>query len=675
MISLCTWAPSRCSATSPATAASRRRPRPTTSRSRPSARSCRSSKGAWTCSSIDRSTRPLQLTPLGQTYYEGCKTLLEQYAELEASHPLAPSAKSPARCRWRPSTPSASATWASTSSASQPSSPSAQVHIEYLHPDRVYEQVLDGHGRPRPGVVPAQVAQAGRRCPGARRRWCWPARPRHPLARAAWRCQPRELAGQKYVHFDQQPGRFAARWIASCASRTSAVDVVLEFDNIENIKQAVAIGAGVALLARADPAPRGASAAPWSPCRCSAAGSTRPLGIIHRRRHSAERRGPSASSNLLRRDAGVATRPPRNGDGADAHRGATAAQRPRQPIAAPARAATGIADRGYESRTLIMQHSPTRPAGPLRPRVRARRLRRRLRRRPEEPQVARHRRARRCRSCCNLEHRGACGCETNTGDGAGILMQMPHRFLRQECDRLGITLPAAGRLRRRHGLPAAPTPHDRAALRGAVRADRPRGRPERPRLARPCRPTTRIIGPTAQSRRAGHAPDLHRPKDRGVPADRHDDPLGLRAQALRHPQAASRTPCATRTSPQQDMFYVPSLSCKTLIYKGMLNADAARRRTSPTCATRPSRSALALVHSRFSTNTFPNWAARPSRTATSAHNGEINTLRGNINWMHARESMFAVRAVRRRHQEDPADHRRDAAATRPCSTTPWSCSC
>ena len=87
------------------------------------------------------------------------------------------------------------------------------------------------------------------------------------------------------------------------------------------------------------------------------------------------------------------------------------------------------------------------------------------------------------------------------------------------------------------------------------------------------------------------------------------------------------------------MFYVPSLSSKTMIYKGMLNSDQVLPYFKDLCNPLL-ESALALVHSRFSTNTFPNWArAHPYRYL--AHNGEINTLRGNINWMHARESMLA----------------------------------
>ena len=104
------------------------------------------------------------------------------------------------------------------------------------------------------------------------------------------------------------------------------------------------------------------------------------------------------------------------------------------------------------------------------------------------------------------------------------------------------------------------------------------------------------------------------------------------------------------------MFYIPSLSSKTLIYKGMLTADQIQP-TFPDLTDPDVESALALVHQRFSTNTFPSWPlAHPYRYI--AHNGEINTLRGNINWMRAREGLLQSDAVRRRPEEDPADHPR-----------------
>ena len=124
--------------------------------------------------------------------------------------------------------------------------------------------------------------------------------------------------------------------------------------------------------------------------------------------------------------------------------------------------------------------------------------------------------------------------------------------------------------------------------------------------------------------------------------------------------------------PEQASFYIASLSARTIVYKGMLTAEQLPQ-FYPDLRDDRVESALALVHSRFSTNTFPSWSrAHPYRLL--AHNGEINTLRGNVNWMHARESMFESRAVRRRHREVHPGHRQ-TAATRRCSTTCSSCWC
>jgi glutamate synthase domain-containing protein 1 len=91
--------------------------------------------------------------------------------------------------------------------------------------------------------------------------------------------------------------------------------------------------------------------------------------------------------------------------------------------------------------------------------------------------------------------------------------------------------------------------------------------------------------------------------------------------------------------PSRGDFYIPSLSCRTIVYKGMLNASQLQV-FYPDLADERVESAIAMVHSRFSTNTFPSWArAHPYRYIS--HNGEINTLRGNVNWMHARQSLFS----------------------------------
>ena len=128
----------------------------------------------------------------------------------------------------------------------------------------------------------------------------------------------------------------------------------------------------------------------------------------------------------------------------------------------------------------------------------------------------------------------------------------------------------------------------------------------------------------------------------------------MRGSSARSTSSASRssTPSIACPSPTRSAFYIVSLSANTLIYKGMLTADQIAP-TFPDLTDPDMESALALVHQRFSTNTFPSWPlAHPYRYV--AHNGEINTLRGNINWMRAREGSAALAAVRRRSEEDPA---------------------
>ena len=124
--------------------------------------------------------------------------------------------------------------------------------------------------------------------------------------------------------------------------------------------------------------------------------------------------------------------------------------------------------------------------------------------------------ARRCSCSINLLHRGACGCEANTGDGAGILIQMPDRFLRKEAARLGHHAAAGARLRRRPGLPAARSGGSRPR-RDAVRRDRDRGRAARARLARRADRRSRRR-PERGGGGAGVPADLHRPRARAAPA-------------------------------------------------------------------------------------------------------------------------------------------------------------
>jgi glutamate synthase (ferredoxin) len=228
----------------------------------------------------------------------------------------------------------------------------------------------------------------------------------------------------------------------------------------------------------------------------------------------------------------------------------------------------------------------------------------------------------------NLLHRGACGCEVNTGDGAGILIQMPHAFLGRECAALGIALPAPGQ----YGAGFVFLPRDpaqaaqcQALLEEIVREEGQTvlGWRAVPTEDSPVGPSARSVEPAFRQVFIGRAP--------GVP-DRaaFERKLYVIRKRIEHLIRKSEIP-ARRS------FYIPSLSANTLIYKGMLSADQIETMF-PDVTDPAVESALALVHQRFSTNTFPSWPlAHPYRYI--AHNGEINTLRGNINWMHAREAI------------------------------------
>jgi glutamate synthase (NADPH) large chain len=236
----------------------------------------------------------------------------------------------------------------------------------------------------------------------------------------------------------------------------------------------------------------------------------------------------------------------------------------------------------------------------------------------------------------NLLHRGACGCEANTGDGAGILVQMPDRFLRKEAHRHGIALPAPGD----YGAGLVFLPRDPVA-RHAIEA-----------LVRQVleEEDLRLLGwrdvPTDDSRLGARAvasePVFQQLfVGRGKRFGFDPDPVADRQRFERTLWVARKRieravdGLAVR---ERGAFYVVSLSSNTLTYKGMLTADQIAPMF-PDLVDPEMESALALVHQRFSTNTFPSWPlAHPYRFI--AHNGEINTLRGNINWMRAREGLL-----------------------------------
>ena len=232
----------------------------------------------------------------------------------------------------------------------------------------------------------------------------------------------------------------------------------------------------------------------------------------------------------------------------------------------------------------------------------------------------------------NLEHRGACGCEAETGDGAGVLLQVPHAFLAHQCERLGIRLPEPGR----YGVGMVFLPHDAAARREceAVFA-RVAWEEGQTLLGWRTVPTDgRSLGATARAAEPVVRQVFVARAD-GVPAA----PDGLEFERKLWVIRKRVESCIKQSRiPASEAFYVSSLSSRTIVYKGMLKPSQVTA-FYPDVLDREVETCLMMVHSRFSTNTFPSWArAHPYRFVS--HNGEINTLRGNVNWLKARESLF-----------------------------------
>jgi glutamate synthase domain-containing protein 2/glutamate synthase domain-containing protein 1/glutamate synthase domain-containing protein 3 len=230
----------------------------------------------------------------------------------------------------------------------------------------------------------------------------------------------------------------------------------------------------------------------------------------------------------------------------------------------------------------------------------------------------------------NLDHRGACGCEANTGDGAGILMQVPHAFLKEVAAQEKISLPGAGE----YGVGMMFMPHDPAQ----------RAECEKIFAGIVAEEGQRVIGwrtiPTNNAS-LGATAKASEPLMRQVFIARNSKLADDMAFERKLYVIRKRAEHAIRYSGKVkggDYFYFSSLSYKTVCYKGMLLTTQLSEYY-PDLSHPAMESALALVHSRFSTNTFPSWnRAHPYRYL--AHNGEINTLRGNINWMHAAQSNF-----------------------------------
>jgi glutamate synthase (ferredoxin) len=221
----------------------------------------------------------------------------------------------------------------------------------------------------------------------------------------------------------------------------------------------------------------------------------------------------------------------------------------------------------------------------------------------------------------NLQHRGAKGCEVNTGDGAGILLQIPHEFLKQECKKVGFALPSPGN----YGVGMVCLSKDsytqhwsmqiiEAAINRA--GQQVLGWRDVPTDNSPIGESAKAVEPVFKQVFVGRNPYL-----------KTVDEFERRLYLIRK-----------RIEKTTKELYFGSFSARTLIYKGMLSAEQMDSYF-PDLVDPAMSSALAVVHQRFSTNTFPSWSlAHPFRYIS--HNGEINTLRGNINWMKAREALF-----------------------------------
>jgi glutamate synthase domain-containing protein 2/glutamate synthase domain-containing protein 1/glutamate synthase domain-containing protein 3 len=229
----------------------------------------------------------------------------------------------------------------------------------------------------------------------------------------------------------------------------------------------------------------------------------------------------------------------------------------------------------------------------------------------------------------NLTHRGACGCDPLTGDGAGILTQLPHDYYQSVAREAGFELPPAGD----YGTGLVFLPRDEAERRWCEDRLAQSVADEGQRLLgwRDVPIDNACIGHTARA-----VEPVIRQVFIGRGASTPRDLLEWKLYVIR--KLLERAVTASDLT-QKQCCYLPSLSSRVVVYKGLMLADQVERFYRDLSDER-FVSALALVHQRYSTNTFPTWdLAHPFRFL--AHNGEINTLRGNVNWMHARESMLA----------------------------------
>ena len=283
---------------------------------------------------------------------------------------------------------------------------------------------------------------------------------------------------------------------------------------------------------------------------------------------------------------------------------------------------------GHDSNRMTIVLRRAACAGSLRPAVRVRLLRRRLPRRPHGTARATRSSRSALTALHNLDHRGAAGAEPSSGDGAGMTVQVPDGFLREV---VGVRAAGPRALRRGDRLPARSTPRRPPQVGRARRAGREPRRRWPSSAGGRCPTDPDGLGPDRAQRDAAVSGSCSSPAPTASPAWTWSAARSaLRKVAERRARdgrARAVLPVAVGAHPR---------------LQGDAHHRPARRRSSRTCADERFASAIGLVHSRFSTNTFPSWPlAHPFRYI--AHNGEINTIRGNRNWMRTRRGVARVR--------------------------------
>ena len=228
---------------------------------------------------------------------------------------------------------------------------------------------------------------------------------------------------------------------------------------------------------------------------------------------------------------------------------------------------------------------------------------------------------------CNLEHRGAVGADPRAGDGAGILVQIPHKFFAKEAERLGFALPKP----HEYAVGALFMPRDpdwRQVIRD-IWAQKIKREGMTLLGWREVPTDNSTLGESVKPTEPVHLQVFIGRGKKITTADEFERRLYILRKSISNA-------IYTRKERRLSGYYPVSISCRTIVYKGMFLADQLGTYY-PDLRDKDFDSALALVHQRFSTNTFPAWSlAHPYRMI--AHNGEINTLRGNVNWMAARQA-------------------------------------